>query len=351
MAIEIRERRRASGASVLAVVRVGRFKSASKTFRVETTVAAAKKEAKAWARAYQDTLQSKARKPRSDVTQLTIADLVREYRKDPAFEELKTRKDVDRLAGWFVTEYAHTKVRDFGVSALREARDKLRHGRGPATVNRYLSAFRAIWHWGISAELVLGAWPKKLLLKEPRGRIRFLSDEEISRLLKAAEKDTVMHSAIKVACMTGLRLSEMLRLRWQDIDLGKGVATIHETKNEQRRAVHLNAAAVEALTVLQKAKVRSMTWVFTNVHGQQLTKSLLEMRWRPIRTAAKLEDYHWHDHRHTAASILLQNGATLAAVGQVLGHKSPAMSFRYAHLVQGAAVAGHDKLAEKFKGK
>jgi integrase len=356
MTIEIRPRPRKNPRSYIAVVRFkidDKNKSQSKTFRIETTAKAAEgakvaeAEATAWAHAYMTTLKSKI--TTGNISQnapgLNIFKLIEHYKTDDDFTELRTKKDIDRLLGWWQENYGTDKVRAFGTIKLREARAKLLNGRSRSTANRYLSAFRKVWNWGITAGMVLEGWPKKLMLKEPRGRIRFLSDEEIVRLLKAAEKDPVIHAAIKVSISTGLRQGELLRLKWQDINFLKQTATIHETKNDERRAVHLNAAAVEALEGLQKAKVRSLVHVFTNVHAQPLSKSLLEGRWRTVRDAAGITDYRWHDHRHTFASNLLQNGAALAAVGKELGHRSPGMTYRYSHLVQGAAIVGHDKLA------
>jgi integrase len=141
-----------------------------------------------------------------------------------------------------------------------------------------------------------------------------------------------------------------LRLTWADVDLDKKIVTVHESKNNERRAIHLTASAVDALKELRKLPVVSPVHVFLVEGGKPLKKSWLETRWYKIRTAAALTDFRWHDLRHTCASVLLQNGATLAMVGSVLGHKSPSMTQRYSHLVQGAAVTGHDKLDEKLKG-
>jgi integrase len=189
------------------------------------------------------------------------------------------------------------------------------------------------------------------MMKEPRGRVRFLSDDEINNVRKAAEPDPVMYAAILVSLSTGLRQGELLRLTWADVDLTGAKVTVRESKNDEQRAAHLTATAVAAVRALRALPVVSPVHVFVLSDGTQLKKSLLEVRWNKIRTAAKLKDFRWHDLRHSCASILLQSGATLAQVGSVLGHKSPAMSLRYAHLVQGAPVTGHDKLDEKLKGK
>jgi integrase len=90
---------------------------------------------------------------------------------------------------------------------------------------------------------------------------------------------------------------------------------------------------------------------FVNAAGKPLKKSWLEVRWRKVRDAAGLEDFHWHDLRHSCASFLAQKGASLLEIGSVLGHKSPSMTMRYAHLVQGAPVRGHAELDALLRGK
>ena len=72
--------------------------------------------------------------------------------------------------------------------------------------------------------------------------------------------------------------------------------------------------------------------------------------WFTVREAG-IVDFHWHDLRHTCASYLAQNGATLLEIADVLGHKTMQMVKRYAHLVQGAPVKGHAALDEMLKGK
>jgi integrase len=187
-------------------------------------------------------------------------------------------------------------------------------------------------------------------MKEPAGRNRFLSLEEMTSLLKAAESDAVLRTAILVSVATGVRQGELLRLKWADVDFTNKRITILETKNVTPRRVHLTSQAVAALEKLKAAKVVSPTSVFLLDDGKPMQQAQLEMRWRRIRTAAALADFRWHDLRHTCASILAQNGSTLLEIGSVLGHKSPSMTMRYAHLVQGAPVKGHAALDDMLKG-
>jgi site-specific recombinase XerD len=110
----------------------------------------------------------------------------------------------------------------------------------------------------------------------------------------------------------------------------------------------LPSVAVEALKALRKGKVVSATHVFL-LGDEPFEKSMLETRWKTIRKDAGLQDFRWHDLRHSCASFLAQKGATLLEIGSVLGHKSPSVTQRYSHLVQGALVKGHAKLDAKLR--
>jgi integrase len=348
-------------------VRNAKFKSSARTYRVTGREKDAKAAAKAWGEAQEKMLREQLVRggARHDLPQLTIAGLIKEYKEDPETQALKSfASDVEPLTDWWINKYGTEKILSFGVLTLHEARRKLHTGkRGPATVNRYLSQMRTTWNWGRATGIIPidRVWPERgLMLTESAGRTRFLTDEEVPNLLKAAESDPVIRAAIIVSLATGVRQGELLKLTWKDIDLDRGMLTLGvtfdkqhqpDTKNKTARRVHLPSSAVDALKELRKLPIVSPTFPFLNAAGKPLQKSWLETRWYKIRISAGLVDFHWHDLRHSCASFLAQSGATLLEIGSVLGHKSPSMTLRYAHLVQGHAVTGHDKLDAKLRGK
>ena len=211
---------------------------------------------------------------------------------------------------------------------------------------------RACWNWAQDGGLVLPnfSWPKRrLMLTEPPGRARFLSDAELARLMRAAEAaGPVLNAAVVVSICTGLRQGELLRLTWADIDLERASLRVMESKTDTPRAVHLAPPAVAALRAVRALPLVSLGRVFVLENGTALDRSLLTSRWKSIRRNAGLADTRWHDLRHCAASYLLQAGATLAEVGSVLGHKSPSVTARYAHLIVGKPLAAHSVLAAKL---
>ncbi len=339
-------------------VRIKPFAPCQKTFRVVTNTKAALKAAKQWGKDEEKRLRTEIEKGqnvvRDDITRLTVGKLINTYLADPDVTGLRTFKDIDRLLSWWLKQHVSTRILDFNVPTIRAARDKLREEKPtPATANRYVSAMRACWNWGLNTGFIPQdrAWPRKLLLTEPPRRTKFLTDEQLAALLKAAGPNPTMHAAILLSVATGIRQGELLGLHWKDIDLDGGKLTLLKTKYKTPRTVHVPATAIAALRALKKAKVVSTTHVFLVGAGIPLKVSTLEQRWRKIRDAAGLVDFHWHDLRHSCASFLARRGASLLEIGSVLGHKSPSMTYRYSHLVQDQAVKGHAELDALLSGK
>jgi integrase len=178
-----------------------------------------------------------------------------------------------------------------------------------------------------------------------------LNDDELKAVLTEAEKHSPwMHAAVIVSLGTGLRQGELLRLEWKDVDFEKKTVTVLISKNKKRRIVHLPDPAIDALKTLRHSIV-GPKHIFTDDKGAPADKFFLAYRWRTVRDAAKLEDFRWHDLRHSCASFLAQNGASLLEIGAVLGHSSPVVTQRYAHLVSGKPVTGSAALAAKLATK
>jgi integrase len=336
------------GVSYLAQVRVRPFKPVNRTF---PTRAAAKE----WGHRHERELQQARQrdsKPLPEMSRLTVAKLAAAFLHEPTTRSLRYFSSLELLLSWWIEAFGSTRIMDLGPVALRDARNRLMPGRAPATVNRYLSAMRAAWNWGRSAGFVPqdSLWPGKLMLTEPRARTRFLSDDELAALLAAAEAESPqLHAAVLVSIGCGVRQSELLRLSWGDISFDREQIRVLLAKNNESRAVWLPKAAANALQTLKRSSVVGQL-VFSTDAGAPISKMWLDHRWRVVRAAAKLENFRWHDLRHSCASFLAQNGANLLEIGGVLGHKSASVTRRYAHLVEGAPVTGHTKLDQKLGG-
>ncbi|MGH8319641.1 MAG: site-specific integrase [Steroidobacteraceae bacterium] len=161
--------------------------------------------------------------------------------------------------------------------------------------------------------------------KEPRGRTRFLSDDER-------------------AALTGARKGELIGLRWADVELKKGRALVRETKNDEQRTLPLAGKALDALRELKLQNSARSEWVFAQPSGLPGPYEHFDAHWRTALGAAGINDFHFHDLRHTTASMLAAQGASLLEIADVLGHKTLAMVKRYSHLV----VDNKAKVIEKM---
>jgi integrase len=371
----IMARRRSDGVnSYTAMVRVkgaGDKKLTSvKTFKAVSKAdeKAARARAEQWAEERKAELQAAViqKDVRPDLTGLTIAKLGEHYLNDAEIKDQKAYDLSRGLVEYWQANYGAIKVLDFFNSmTLFAARERLiteptngrikdNGRRSRSTVNRYMSKLRAVWRWGRKRNWIPKGqpWPAEgLMYKEPKGRTRFLNAAEIDRVLKAAEVDPLMHAAITVSLSTGLRRGELLRLEWRDIDFDGAKLLVRESKIDEQRQNFLMPAAIDALKSLRKRPVVSTVHVFVMDDGTPLHAMALQARWHKIRKAAGLQDFHWHDFRHTCASIMAQSGAPLLQISGQLGHRNPATTMRYAHLAQGQQLIGHDKLNEMLRRK
>jgi integrase len=199
-----------------------------------------------------------------------------------------------------------------------------KYGRSisPTTANRYTQSLGHVFtvackEWGWLSVNPVSNISK---FKESRGRVRFLSDDERAALLKAC-KDTNnphLYPVVILALSTGARKMEILGLQWPDVDFERGVIVLHETKNDERRVLPLHGHARELLHAQHKKKILGCPYVFpsSKVKRDKTGKFLyqpidIRTAWENAVAKAEIEDFRFHDLRHSAASYLAMNGATL----------------------------------------
>jgi len=163
---------------------------------------------------------------------------------------------------------------------------------------------------------------KVRMLKEPSGRVRYLSDEEEMRLMSALATDSE-RERIRFLVQTGLRKSEFANLRWKDVDLKAGVITIPRSKNGETRHVQSNPGADAPSDRFFSACVSKQ--------GSPLTHWAEKMFPEAVKIA-QINDCRFHDLRHTFASRLVMEGVDLLTIKELGGWKTLLMVQRYAHL-------------------
>ena len=221
------------------------------------------------------------------------------------------------------------------------ARDKLRKGityrgaqRSPATVNRYVAALShvftiALREWGWVEDT---PFRKIANFKEPRGRVRFLSDEERTHLLKACrDHSDQLYIIIVIALSTGARRTEILSLTWKQVDLQRKRITLEETKNDERRVLPLTGHAFELTQKLSKVRRIDTDLVFPSPSNPSKPVNIQNI-FKTVLKKVGIDDFRFHDLRHSAASYLVMNGASLNEIAEILGHRTLEMVRRYAHL-------------------
>jgi integrase len=163
-------------------------------------------------------------------------------------------------------------------------------------------------------------------LKEPPGRVRFLSEQEQEKLLAVCPPRLL--SIVEIALNTGLRKGELLSLRWENIDLANRMIRVERSKNGDRRDVPMTDRAVAVLKSIPRRL--DSPFLFANPDGT--APESVSTTWYNALERSGIENFHFHDLRHTFASNLVMGGADLRSVQTLLGHRDIAMTMRYAHL-------------------
>ena len=174
---------------------------------------------------------------------------------------------------------------------------------------------------------------------ESRGRVRSLSDDERRRLLDECRQSAnrYLYPVVLLALSTGARRGELLSLTWPQADLSRALIVLHETKNSDRRVLPLAGPALAAVRELAKVRRLDTALVFPRENGQVPVD--ITGAFNSAVERAGMEDFRFHDLRHSCASYLAMSGASLAEIAEVLGHRTLLMVRRYAHLSE-AHTAG-----------
>jgi len=196
-------------------------------------------------------------------------------------------------------------------------------------VNRNLTTLKAMFNkaveWG---KLEKNPIAKVKKFREDNRRLRYLEKEEITRLLSNCSSR--LKPIVVVALCTGMRLGEILGLKWHDIDFQRGIIHLLNTKNGEKREIPMNNMV--KINLMKVVKHPDSPYVFNYNNGKQI---------RDVRTSffttlkkSGIINFRFHDLRHTFASQLVMSGVDLNTVRELLGHKSLEMTIRYSHLSQ-----------------
>jgi integrase len=303
-----------------------------------------KQAAKDWARAMEGNRDQIEAFPDAEARRRTVANAIDAYMLDYAGRDASL---AGRLAWWrdhcgalslvdITVARINDNLRQLGREHAHRYNGKagtksLGRVKGPATINRYLRAISSVLTWCVDQ-----GWLAKnpaigiRTREEPRGRVRWLNDEERAALLKACDASAwpMLGLLVRLALSTGARQSELLNLCWRDVNLKTGIAYVRQTKNDEPRVLPL----ITPVRKLLKAQTEPDGFLFPGEGDTQQPYKGMRKHWLAALAAAKITDFRFHDLRHSCASYLAMNGATPLEIGDVLGHKTLAMVRRYSHL-------------------
>lgn len=281
--------------------------------------------------------------------------------------ELKSRRVREQHIKWWKAEIGKMKLDELTSSIFRNCRKSLASGktrtgerRSNSTVNRYMATLSHAltmaadgdkdhegWGWIEQSQI-----PRIKALKEPPGRTRFLDkNNELPSLLDACKNSKYdgLHLAVSLALSTGARKGEILGLSWRDIDLDAPYAHVRDSKNGEQRVLPLIPAVVGLLRERKKNMIRHIgsDLVFPGPRDPSKPYNL-DKYFRAALTAAGIDDFRFHDLRHSCASYLAMNGASAVELADVLGHKTLEMVKRYSHLNTSHKASVIEKMSGRF---
>lgn len=342
----IRERKDQNGkVSYQAQVRIQGYPPQSKTFLRKT-------DAKQWAIQTETEIRTGMTIRKSTASKHTVREMLERYRDNVLIDKANGGKDHKTHIAWWIDELGHYALSEVTTDLVTRSMDKLKKSKtrlgkspAPATVLRYLMALshafnvaRKQWNWCESSPVENVQRPKV-----KNERTRYLTDTEREALLHACKNspNADLYLVVLLAISTGMRKGEIMGMRWQDIHTApdQSFTRVHltKTKNDKARSVLLTSPALELLEerrtkLLDGLQAKTATGLIFpgGVHEDQPVD--LRKPWGSALQAAGIEEFRFHDLRHTTASYLAMNGASLLSISKVLGHQTTKMTERYSHL-------------------
>jgi len=239
------------------------------------------------------------------------------------------RQDVAKLR-WLHQFLGHLFLDEVSRDLVDEIASTKRKAATPATTNRYLALIRSIlraarddWEW-------IQSVPRIKLFKEPQKRVRWITREEAKTLIEELPEHLADMTAFTLA--TGLRRSNVTKLKWDQVDLDRALAWIHPDQSKSRKAISVPLNR-DALAILNRRLGTKFEYVFT-YNGKPVLQTSTKA-WYAALERAEISDFRWHDLRHTWSSWHVQAGTSLQELMELGGWASYSMVLRYAHLASG----------------
>lgn len=281
----------------------------------------------------------------------TFSDLVKRYREEvwPTKTPRTVNSEKAHLAFWEdrLGKYGLAHITSAQISeGMKELSQNKSAATGKPLSKRTLQYYRNTLsfvfknglQWGWSGHNPVDGVAS--ITKLNNARVRFLTDDERDDLLGAckAHPNPQLYPIVVMALATGARQGEIVNLQIHDVDLSTGKTILRDTKNGETRSIPLVAYALEVIRDQAEYTERlyfdnpasNYRYLFPRPDGMSHVN--FRHAWYQALEASGVKDFKFHDLRHSAASYLAMNGATLLEIAAILGHKTLDMVKRYSHL-------------------
>lgn len=214
--------------------------------------------------------------------------------------------------------------------------------RKNSSINRFLEILSKMFNLAIdNGELTENPLKKIQPLKEDNHKIRFLTVEEEARLYASIDlKTPYLRPIVTTALQTGMRRGEIFGMKWDNIDLNNRVIHVLDTKSGDSRPIPISDVLYETL----KSMPRTSEYVFTNPKTNQPYVDI-KKSFNLVREHAGIENFCFHDLRHTFATRMVMAGVDFLTLMELLGHKNIKTTMRYAHVIPSRKIDAIKKLA------
>ncbi len=260
----------------------------------------------------------------------TFGEAVEAFLNEKRKRGLKAFDDVEDQLGWWVKKFGkNTLLKNVTQERIVELiEEKMQEGVKASTCNKYLARLKTClrlmaikYKW-----LDMNRLPYFFMYPEPKGRVRWLTPAEITRLLDACPNH--IRPMVIFALSTGLRRANVVGLRWEQVDMER--QCVHISGDEMKAGADLSIPlSQEAMEVVRQQIGKSRTHVFT--YRSKPIKSVNPVTWDKITKDAGLEDFRWHDLRHCWATMMVRGGVPLHVIQALGAWKSERMVLRYGH--------------------
>lgn len=251
---------------------------------------------------------------------ITFEEMTAKYLKE--HEKQRDRRTVKYLkkyfSGYKLSQITSSVIAEYKASRLKKVK--------PATVYQELALMRRMFNVAIREWEWLKDNPVSKIsfsVGTTNARDRWLSDDEEESLMKAATSPWWFRNFLVVALHTGMRRGEILNLLWKHVDLKRRIITVVKSKNGEKRTIPMSNTLYQILTNIQIRDISGRVFPLSGWSVRQAFDKAIEK--------SGIKNFRLHDCRHTFATRLVQNGVDLYKVKELLGHKTLAMTMRYAH--------------------